>query len=121
MPMVAGSVPMPEGMSELHQEVWERYEAHARAAGTLTPATAGAFRDLCEAVVVRDGLLTAIHLAGYTDKDGAKQPLLSEWRQLCQQVRTAMKEFRLAPVGKAMAEAVPPPEDPFAEFDRQVQ
>jgi phage terminase small subunit len=116
--VVSDAVEPPADLPELHREIWERYAPHAREAGTLTKGTAGAFRDLCEAIVVRDGLMTAIHQQGYVvGEAGVKHPLLAEWRQVAQQVRTAMKEFRLAPLGKPMATEPEAPVDPFAEFE----
>lgn len=109
------SVEMPSDLPELHQDVWQRLAPKALAQLTLTPATVDAFRDLVEAIVVRDGLLAAIHQSGYMDKDG-KHPLLTDWRGVRQQVQTAMKEFRLAPLGKPMAEGPKPEADPFDEF-----
>lgn len=112
---------MPADMPELHREVWERLAPHALAQRTLTPGTAAAFRDLCEAIVVRDGLLTAIHQSGYISQDGGKHPLLPDYRGMYQRVEAGMAKFRLAPLGKPMVEDGERGEaDPFAEFDGEV-
>lgn len=106
----------PRDLKEGVREVWNRLAPHAFDARTLTRGTADAFRDLCEAVVVRDGLLSKIQADGYGDKEG-HHPLLSHYRGMYQRVEAGMLKFRLAPLGKPMEVAEEAPADPFAEFD----
>jgi len=59
--------------------------------------------ELCVDIAERDALLLE------------RQRL--DWHKVAARVRTAMKEFRLAPMGKPMTEEPETPSDPFAEFD----
>jgi hypothetical protein len=97
-------------------------------AGTLTPGTVEAFRELCQAIV-RERVLWAqiqagglqyvkvmIDGAGNEHQELKANPLLGHHRGMLQRVEAGRRAFRLAPVGKSM---LPPaaPEDPFDEFD----
>jgi hypothetical protein len=117
-PPAASSAPVgePEGLPDDQRAVWASLAPHAHAQGTLTAETALAFRDLCEAIVVKRSLLAIIQVDGYTiqkvtvqtdEKGGALQnvepkahPLLSQFRGLMQRVETGMARFRLTPDGK---------------------
>src|SRR5712671_5989268 len=88
-------VPMPELPAE-QQAVWSELAPHAREARTLIPSTAGAFRDLCEAIVLKRALLARIEQDGLTylkvSVDGAgvehteikAHPLLAQHRGMMQ-------------------------------------
>jgi hypothetical protein len=56
----------PEDLPEGQKKVWLELAPHAAAERTLTEATANGFRDLCEAIVVRDKLLAQIEQDGWT-------------------------------------------------------
>lgn len=117
-PNTAVLVPVeaPDGLPEEQRAVWAGLAPYAAALGTLTPDTALAFRDLCEAIVVKRALLAIIQTDGYTiskvtlqmdEKGGGLQlvepkahPLLSQFRGLMQRVETGMARFRLTPDGK---------------------
>jgi hypothetical protein len=107
--------------------VWQAWAPHAISARTLTSSTAGAFADLCRAVVTRDRMWATIEKDGLTfisvRVDGAgtehpelkKHPLLPDHRGWAMRVEAAWARFRLAPVGRELA--VPEqPADPFEEF-----
>lgn len=105
------AVEKPE-MPDDQAAVWHELEPYARAAHTLTPATAGSFRDLCRAIVVRNGMLETIQTQGWTyemvrvDSTGTehielrKHPLVSDLRGWEQRVEAGRLRFRLAPTGK---------------------
>lgn len=113
--------------------MWLRLAPHAFRERTLTRGTADAFRDLCEAVAVRDSLLSRIQADGYTSQTPdvvnesgevvrrgnpmGKHPLLTDYRGMFQRVEAGMLKFRLAPMGKPMTTEPEKPADPFAEFD----
>jgi hypothetical protein len=119
---------MPADLPDDQKAVWEQLAPHALAARTLTPGTAGSFRDLCRAIVVRDGLLATIQAEGWTfvkvSVDGAgvehselkKHPLVADHRGWEQRVEAGRARFRLAPIGKELVVAAKP-DDPFGEFE----
>jgi hypothetical protein len=76
--------------------VWHELAPHAFEARTLTPATAAAFTMLCRAVVRERALSTS--------KRGGGGP---NHRGLMQRVGSWMKDFALAPLGKALYAAQP--------------
>ena len=128
---IAAAVPMPKLLAD-QRAVWQELAPLARAAGTLTVGTAGSFRDLCRAIVVRNGMWAKIQQDGWTylkvSVDGAgvehrelkKHPLISDHRGWEQRVEAGRMRFRLAPIGKELGEPVPVA-DPFEEFDVHVQ
>jgi hypothetical protein len=110
-------IPPPDGLSEETLAVWQREAPYALVARTLTPASAGSFRDLCEVTVARDAMRDQIRREGYTldepvfDKQGnqvgtrtIKHPLLAEYRGLEVRVEAARARFSLAPTGRPMME-----------------
>lgn len=120
-------VEMPANLPEDQQAVWNELAPLALEQRTLTAATAGSFRDLCRAVVVRNGLLATIEGQGWTflkiSVDGAgvehqelkKHPLVGDHRGWEQRVEAGRARFRLAPFGKELVVAAKA-EDPFEEF-----
>ncbi len=120
-------VDMPQGLPTDQQTVWTELAPLALEQRTLTPATAGSFRDLCHAIVVRDGLLATIQAQGWTflkiSVDGAgvehqelkKHPLVADHRGWEQRVEAGRARFRLAPIGKEIVVAAKAA-DPFEEF-----
>jgi hypothetical protein len=122
------AVPMPADLPADQRQVWLELAPHAREARTLTHGTAQAFRDLCEAIVLKRSMLARLEADGLTylkvTIDGSGQehtevkahPLLAQHRGMMQRVEAGMTRFRLSPIGKEMATSEPEA-DPFAEFD----
>jgi hypothetical protein len=112
--------------------VWAELSPHALAARTLTPGTAMAFRDLCEAIVLKQMMLAEILADGLTgqkvtlqmdEKGGGLQSvekkghtLLTAHRGMMQRVEAGLLRFRLSPIGKEIL-PTEPPTDEWAEFD----
>jgi len=121
----------PEDIPEAQKQVWEELAPHAVAARTLTAGTAAAFRDLCEAIVLKRMMLAEILADGLTgakvtlqmdEKGGGLQTvekkahtLLSQHRGMMQRVEAGFTRFRLAPMGKELVVEAKA-EDPFEEF-----
>src|SRR5687767_7185071 len=57
-------VAMPDDLPESQQHVWGALAPHAIKAGTLTDSTIWAFRDLCEAIVLRRQMAAQLELDG---------------------------------------------------------
>ena len=126
--VVAADVPMPAGMPEDQVAVWSGLAPLAAAAGTLTPATSESFRDLCRAIVIRDGLFKKIQADGWTyitvkiDSDGGthdelkRHPLVTDLRGWEIRVENGRSRFLIAPMGKPLVAAAKM-EDPFAKYD----
>jgi hypothetical protein len=127
-PLPLEHVSIPGDLPAEQATVWAELAPHALAARTLTQATAGAFRDLCEAVVLKRALLKRIEFDGLTYQkvsvDGAgvehvevkAHPLLTQHRGMMQRTEAGYARFRLAPIGKEIAAAVADV-DPFDSFD----
>lgn len=125
-------VSMPLDLPDAQRAIWFELAPHAIAARTLGPSTVAAFRDLCEAIVLKRQLLAEIDANGLTclkvTIDGSGQehterkanPLLAQHRGMMQRVEAGMARFRLAPIGKEISEPVKP-DDPFDEFEGTVQ
>jgi hypothetical protein len=123
-------IPAPSDLTEAQLAVWNELAPQACAERTLVASTIRAFRDLCEAIVLKQSMAAAIEANGLTylkvTIDGAGQehteqkanPLLSQHRGMMQRVETGMLRFRLSPMGK---EIIPSevPADPFDEFDQE--
>lgn len=105
----------PADMPANQAAVWRELAPHAAAAGTLTPATAWAFAELCDVIVLKRATLSAISRQGLM-VEGAAHPLLSRYTALQGRVESGLTRFKLLPLGKAMAvdEAL---KDEFAQFD----
>ena len=117
-PLPVEFVHEPAELTREAAEVWRTLAPLAMQARTLTAATAHDMRELCELVVEMRGCLAARRTLGWTaDSLG----LAREYRGLVQRVEAKMRGFRLAPIGKEMAEAAPKVTDPWAEFDGGVQ
>ena len=124
-------VKQPEGMPEASQVLWNELAPHALEARTLTDGTAAAFRDLCEAIVLKRMMLAEILADGLTgtkvtlqmDEAGGgvqsvekkAHTLLSQYRGMMQRVEAGFTRFRLAPMGKEIIVAQKAV-DPFEEF-----
>lgn len=122
------TVTMPSDLPAEQAAIWTELAPHALSAHTLTEATASAFRDLCEAIVIKRSMLERIQADGLTYEkvtvDGAgvehtelkAHPLISQHRGMMQRVEAGYARFRLAPVGKEIAAPVGDA-DPFDEFE----
>lgn len=98
----------PGRMPREQLAVWKRLAPFAIAAKTLTPSTTAAFRDLCEAVVVKAKMLAQIEKDGWTfmTMHGQKaHPLVTPHRGMMQRVEAGFARFKLAPIGKEMDDA----------------
>lgn len=129
--VAAVAVPMPAGLTREQVAAWQELAPFALEAGTLVPATAEAFRDLCEVVALRRSMLATLSVDGLMvnvvteNKDGEKvslgppvaHPLLAHERQYRLREEAGKARFMVAPVGKPMGGAKPVEIDPFAEFD----
>ena len=121
----------PQDLPGAQKAVWDDLAPHALAARTLTDGTAAAFRDLCEAIVLKRMMLTEILADGLTQAKVSLQmdeaggglqsvekkahALLSQHRGMMQRVEAGLTRFRLAPMGKEIVQPVKA-EDPFEEF-----
>ncbi len=122
-------IPVPPDLPADQAEVWNALAPHACGERTLLPATVQAFRDLCEAIVMKRRLLAEMERDGFTylrvTIDGSGQehtevkahPLMSQHRGLMVRVESGMTRFRLAPTGKALV-SPEAPKDEWAEFDQ---
>lgn len=95
----------PNHLDEEGLAVWKELAPHALELGTLTPATAMAFGDLCRAIVFERKLAMSVLAAAGADHRG-----------MMARVEAGRARFRLIPDGKPVV-AVAQPEDAFAEFD----
>jgi hypothetical protein len=125
---VAKPSDLPAGQSR----VWDELAPHAISARTLVPSTVWAFRDLCEAIVLKRDMLALIESEGLTtsslqtrmEQDGSGEqvmtpkahPLLSRHAALMVRVEAGLTRFKLAPMGREMVEAQPAVVDEWAEF-----
>lgn len=115
----AGDVPPPDNLTLAQLAVWQDLAPLAVEEGTLTRATAQAFRDLCEAIVLKSTLLRQAENDGLVlhGPQGKKaHPLLSQYRGLMQRVEAGLSRFNLAPAGRP-AKAKDLEGDLFSEFD----
>lgn len=127
------AVAKPKGLPEGQSQVWDALAPQAIAQRTLTPATAFAFVELCEAVVLKrdmariletDGLMQNRLSTKMDESGGGEQvfeskahPLIARWTALLVRVEAGLTRFRLAPMGKELAPAEEPA-DEWAEFDQ---
>lgn len=122
-------IPAPADLPAEQAEVWNELAPHACAARTLIDGTVHAFRDLCEAIVLKRKMAAAIQANGLTylkvTIDGSGQehteqkanPLLAQHRGMMQRIEAALLRFRLSPMGKELT-PVEPVKDEWAEFDQ---
>jgi len=118
----------PEDLPIDQKAVWDALAPEAMAQRTLTSATASAFRDLCEAIVIKRLMLAQIQTDGMTlvdvSVDGAgvehqslrAHPLLAKHQGMMVRVESGMARFLLTATGKPSVEQAAPV-DEFAEFD----
>lgn len=114
-------VACPEDLSAQQRRVWSELAPHALAERTLTDVTRLAFRELCEAIVLKRSLMLQIFAEGLTIETplGPKaHPLLTQYRGLMQRTEAAMLRFRLSPMGKPLLDDPKPETDGFDDFDR---
>lgn len=124
-------VAMPRDLPETQKAIWRDLAPHATAARTLTEATVWAFRDLCEAIVLRRAMAAQLELDGlmvnavkvdeetgdrFSLGEPRAHPLITHERGMRQRVEAGMARFNLAPMGKSIAPKAEP-DDPFAEFE----
>jgi hypothetical protein len=121
---------MPSDLPAEQAAVWGELAPLALTQRTLLAATVQAFRDLCEAIVLKRSMLERIEADGLTylkvTVDGAgtehselkAHPLISQHRGMMQRVEAGLARFRLAPIGKEILPAAEP-SDPFDEFDSE--
>lgn len=129
-------MPAPADLPADQRAVWEEMAPHAAAQRTLTPEMALAFRDLCEAIVLKRRMLATIEEDGMTyqrktvhvEREDADtelrteeceikaHPLITHHRGLMQRVEAGLMRFRLSPIGKevVVGEAK---KDEWADFD----
>lgn len=121
----------PQDLPDVQKQVWDELAPHALAARTLTAGTSAAFRDLCEAIVLKRMMLAEILADGLTgtkvtlqmDQEGGgvqsvekkAHTLLSQYRGMMQRVEAGFTRFRLAPMGKEIV-VEQKAADPFEEF-----
>lgn len=103
----------PEDLPEGQRAFWETNAVLALEKGTLARHTVTAFRLLCEMDAERrrtfetletDGrtfLKVTVDGAGVEHQELKAHPLKSDYRALCKAVETSLKNFGLAPFGKA--------------------
>ncbi len=117
--ITAGVIQPPADLPADQLAVWRDLAPHALRELTLTAETALAFRDLCEAIVIKRRMLAEIEADGYMtskvtlqmdEKGGGLQSvekkahsLWPQFRGLMQRVETGYMRFRLTPDGKQRA------------------
>jgi hypothetical protein len=122
------TVPEPVDLTDDERVVWQELAPHAQAQRTLTAATATRFRLLCRAVVLEGKYEAKILADGLTyiavTVDGAgneretlkAHPLCGAHRGMMQRVESGMVAFRLAPIGKPLANV--PEEKPKSALEK---
>lgn len=107
-PLPLSEVPPPADLTDAELVVWNREAPLALLERTLTPATAGAFRELCELEALKNQMLVKIKAeltAIVITEAGASEranPLLTHYRGAVQRLATFRKDFKLAPFGKEL-------------------
>lgn len=94
----------PKDLEAAARAVWDQQAPHAFANGTLTPATAMAFGRYCQIVLLERAEAASSARSGPNHRGLMK--LLNDYEV----------QFRLAPIGKPMAE--PAAEKPQSKLDR---
>ena len=121
VPASPAVVPIPDGLTPAQAVAWLELAPFAEAAGTLVPASAGAFRDLCEVVALRRSILATLATDGLmtANSEGVPvaHPLLTHERQYRLREEAGKARFMVLPTGKPMV-AKKEDADPFAEFDQ---
>lgn len=107
----------PGDLTEAELVVWTREAPLALLERTLTAATAGAFRELCELEALKNEMLRKIkaELTSIVISEGGMteraNPLLTHYRGAVQRLATFRKDFKLAPFGKELMPAQPAAKD----------
>lgn len=121
-------VACPDDLPTDQKAVWDALAPEAMKQHTLTSATASAFRDLCEAIVIKRLMLAQIQADGMTlvdvSVDGAgvehqslkAHPLLAKHQGMMVRVEAGMARFLLTATGKPSV-VTEEPVDEFSEFD----
>jgi hypothetical protein len=100
----------PDDLASDARAVWDQLAPHALQARTLTPATAVAFRLLCQNIVLERLYASSV------DKGGANH------RGLIQRVDAELAAFSLRPFGKPIYEAdAEQPANPLDQFLHRVR
>lgn len=122
-------LPAPDDMPADQLAVWDELAPLAAAQRTLTSETAPAFRDLCEAIVLKRLMLAQIQADGMTaidvSVDGAgvehqklsAHPLITKYQTQVGRVETKQARFLLEATGKPTSKTEQSA-DPFDEFDQ---
>jgi len=111
----------PDDLPAVQKAVWRTLAPLAARARTLTPETVPAFRDLCEAIMVKRALWAQIEADGLMQTRPRKaHPLLSRYQIQVGRVETKQARFLLEATGRP-APAVEKEADPFDEFEGTVQ
>ena len=117
--VVSAPVAQPDTLTPDETAVWSELAPHAQAAGTLTPQTAAAFRNLVQAIVVKHRMLARIEADGLVSELRA-HPLIAGWIAMVGRVDTLMARFAVTAAGKPVA---PPAEgskgNPLERFLRR--
>lgn len=128
---VGGALPVLEAPADLpadQRAIWDELAPLAAAKRTLTVETAPAFRDLCEAIVLKRAMLAQLTADGLTaidvSVDGAgvehqkltAHPLITKYQTQVGRVETKQARFLLEATGKPEP-AGEKPADPFDEFE----
>jgi hypothetical protein len=100
-----GPVTRPEDLEPGVKDVWDELAVFGRELGTLTPATAQAFADLCAYIVMERQMRASFKTVGGPDHRG-----------MMARIEVARARFRLTPDGKPVVQ-VEQPKDEWAEFD----
>lgn len=130
--VVVQSVSEPGGLPDEQAQIWRELSQHALVNLTLTPETEHAFRDLCEAIVLKRLMLKKIEDDGLTyikvmvDGTGAEHqelkahPLITKFTALMVRCEAGFQRFRLAPDGKPRLDgAAPAPKSALQELQAQ--
>jgi hypothetical protein len=97
------------------QACWTAHAAHALAERTLTPATAGGFRQFCEQWAFLADLSSRIQVLGAATKEA--DPYLKMYVRLSQRVDASLARFKLTAFGKpAVSEKPKPAANPWGAF-----
>ena len=129
-------LPPPDSLQGRAREIWLELAPRAAKARTLTDTEAFAFRDLCEAIALKQRMFQEIDEVGLTyetrhvdvqaqggDREEVieareikKHPLLVDHRGWQQRVDAGMLRFKLSPMGKEVVAAAPV-KDAWDDFD----
>jgi len=110
----------PTDLSAGAQACWTAYAGHALAERTLTPATAGGFRQFCEQWAFLGDLSSRIQVLGAATKEA--DPYLKTYVRLSQRLDASLARFKLTAFGKpATSEKPKPVANPWGAFGQQAK